>query len=54
LLGIGKLPQIRQSDQIYAQKITKSIKGKNVTRTASDDEPAYLIEQEDGDKVLKS
>ena len=25
-----------------------------VTRDASEDEPAYLIEQEDGDQVLKS
>lgn len=24
------------------------------TRNASEDEPAYLIEQEDGDEVLKS
>jgi len=40
--------------QIYKEKITKTIKGSDITRKASDDEPAYLIEQEDGDKVLKS
>jgi len=40
--------------QIYKQKITKTIKGSEITRDASDDEPAYLIEQEDGDQVLKS
>ena len=40
--------------QIYKEKITKTIKGSEITRDASDDEPAYLIEQDDGDKVLKS
>ena len=38
----------------YTQKITRKIKGNEVTRDASDDEPAYYIEQEDGDGVLKS
>ena len=38
----------------YTQKITKKIKGSEITRDASEDEPAYLIEQEDGDEVLKS
>ncbi len=40
--------------QIYKEKVTKTIKGSEITRNASDDEPAYLIEQEDGDQVLKS
>ena len=40
--------------QVYTQKITKTIDGNDVTRNASDDDPAYLIEQEDGDEVLKS
>ena len=38
----------------YTQKITKTIKGSEITRNADDDEPAYLIEQDDGDEVLKS
>ena len=38
----------------YTQKITLKIDGSEVTRDASDDEPAYKIEQEDGDEVLKS
>ena len=38
----------------YTQKVTKKIKGSEITRDASEDEPAYLIEQEDGDEVLKS
>ncbi len=38
----------------YTQKVTVKIKGNEVTRDASDDEPAFLIEQDDGDEVLKS
>lgn len=40
--------------EIYTDDVTKTIKGTDVTRNASDDEPAYLIEQDDGDEVLKS
>lgn len=40
--------------QIYTDDVTKTIKGTEVTRNASDDDPAYLIEQDDGDRVLKS
>ena len=39
---------------VYTQKVTRTIKGTEVTRDADDQEPAYLIEQEDGDEVLKS
>ena len=38
----------------YTQKITLTIKGSEVTRDASEDDPAYKIEQDDGDEVLKS
>ncbi|WP_099826772.1 DUF2945 domain-containing protein [Oceaniglobus indicus] len=38
----------------YTSKVTRTIKGNEVTRDASDDDPAYLIEQDDGDEVLKS
>ena len=38
----------------YTQKITLKLQGSEVTRKASDDEPAYKIEQDDGSKVLKS
>lgn len=38
----------------FTEKVTRTIKGSEVTRDASKKEPAYLIEQEDGDKVLKS
>ena len=38
----------------FTEKVTRTIKGSEVTREASSKEPAYLIEQDDGDKVLKS
>ena len=40
--------------ETFTEKVTRTIKGTEVTRNASDDEPAYLVEQEDGDRVLKS
>lgn len=40
--------------KVYTQKTTVTIKGTEVTRDASDECPAYLIEQNDGDEVLKS
>tara|TARA_A200000113_G_scaffold166422_1_gene151088 strand:+ start:235 stop:450 length:216 start_codon:yes stop_codon:yes gene_type:complete len=40
--------------KVYTQKITRKIKGNEVTREADDDCPAYYIEQSDGDEVLKS
>lgn len=38
----------------FVTRVTRTIKGTEVTRDASRKEPAYLIEQEDGDRVLKS
>ncbi len=38
----------------FTESVTRTIKGAEVVRDASDDEPAFLIEQEDGDEVLKS
>ncbi|ABV95577.1 conserved hypothetical protein (plasmid) [Dinoroseobacter shibae DFL 12 = DSM 16493] len=40
--------------QIYTETVTRTLKGSEVTRHGSDDTPALLIEQEDGDQVLKS
>jgi hypothetical protein len=40
--------------QIYEKKVSRTIKGSEVVRNADPDNPAYLIEQEDGDEVLKS
>lgn len=38
----------------FTTRVTRTIKGTEVTREASRKEPAYLIEQDDGDRVLKS
>lgn len=40
--------------EVFREKIAKTIKGTKVTRNGSDLDPAYLVEQKDGDKVLKS
>lgn len=41
-------------DERFTEKVTRTIDGNEITRKASDDEPAYLIKQEDGGRVLKS
>ena len=38
----------------FTDEVTRTIKGTEVTRNADEDNPAYLIEQDDGDRVLKS
>ncbi|MDO9417559.1 DUF2945 domain-containing protein [Pararhizobium sp.] len=38
----------------FIEDVERTIKGETVKRKASDEEPAYLIEQEDGGRVLKS
>ena len=40
--------------EVFTGKVSRTIKGSEITRNASDDNPAYLIEQDDGDQVLKS
>lgn len=37
----------------FTQSVTRTLKGSEVTRNGSDDDPALLIEQDDGDEVLK-
>lgn len=41
-------------ETVYTRKVTRKIKGNEVTRDADDDCPAYYIKQDDGDSVLKS
>lgn len=41
-------------ETVYTEDVTRTIKGNDVTRNASEDEPAYYIKQDDGDAVLKS
>lgn len=40
--------------KVFTHRIERTIKGATVTRAADRNNPAYLVEQEDGDAVLKS
>ncbi|MBZ9604936.1 DUF2945 domain-containing protein [Phyllobacterium chamaecytisi] len=46
--GAGKVVET------FTKSVTRRIKGVEVTRKASKEEPAYMIEQDDGGRVLKS
>lgn len=37
----------------FEKRVTRTIKGSEITRDGSPDDPAYLIDQEDGSRVLK-
>ncbi len=39
--------------EIHRSTVTRTSKGSEITRHGSDDDPAYVIEQEDGTTVLK-
>jgi hypothetical protein len=37
----------------FDRRVQRTIKGSKIIRNGTKDNPAYLIEQDDGDKVLK-
>lgn len=39
--------------EVHHESVTRTTKGEEVTRNGSDEDPAYVIEQEDGSVVLK-
>lgn len=39
--------------EVHHDKVSRTSHGEEVTRNGSDDDPAYVIEQEDGTTVLK-
>lgn len=39
--------------RVYREKVTKTLSGSEVSRDGSDDDPAYLLEQDNGTEVLK-
>lgn len=43
-----------QITESFKEKVTKNLQGAEVTRNATKECPAYLIEQDDGAEVLKS
>lgn len=40
-------------ESVHKESITRKIKGSDITRHGSADDPALLIVQENGDRVLK-
>lgn len=50
----GQYEAYGKIQEVFTRKITRTISGKEITRNATEEEPAYLIVQEDGQEVLKS
>ncbi|WP_420152102.1 DUF2945 domain-containing protein [Siphonobacter sp.] len=40
-------------ESVHTETIERKIKGEAITRKGTEDNPALVIKQEDGDKVLK-
>ncbi|RZK99302.1 MAG: DUF2945 domain-containing protein [Hymenobacter sp.] len=40
-------------ESVHKESVTRKIKGSDITRNGSADDPALLIVQENGDRVLK-
>jgi hypothetical protein len=38
----------------FTERVTRQIEGKEITRNADEENPAYLVEQDDGSRALKS
>lgn len=45
--GAGKVVEI------HRKEVSRTIKGEKISRNGSDDNPAYVIDSDNGDKVLK-
>lgn len=39
---------------VFTKRVQRTIKGSKITRNATEKNPAYLVEQSDGGKALKS
>ena len=42
-----------QIKERFEREVTRTLQGSEITRNGSQDDPAYLIKQDDGDEVLK-
>ena len=42
-----------QIKERFEKEVTRKLQGSEVTKDGTEDNPAYLIKQEDGDEVLK-
>lgn len=39
--------------EIFDREVTRTLDGSEITRHGSEDDPAYLIKQQDGSEILK-
>ena len=42
-----------QIKERFEREVTRTLQGSEITKNVTEDNPAYLIRQEDGDEVLK-
>ena len=42
-----------QITERFEREVTRTLQGSEITKDGDEDNPAYLIKQEDGDEVLK-
>ncbi|MFW5634763.1 MAG: DUF2945 domain-containing protein [Erythrobacter sp.] len=42
-----------QIEERFEREVTRTLQGSEITRKGDADNPAYLVKQEDGDRVLK-
>ena len=42
-----------QIKERFEREVTRTLQGSEITKNGTEDNPAYLIRQEDGDEVLK-
>lgn len=42
-----------QIEDRFERKVTRTLQGSEITKNGDSDNPAYLIKQDDGDRVLK-
>ena len=42
-----------QIEERFEREVTRTLQGSQITRKGDSDNPAYLVKQEDGDRVLK-
>ena len=48
-----KVTRMIKGAEVFTEKVTRMIKGAEIAKNGSEDCPAYLIEQDDGSRVLK-
>jgi Hypervirulence associated proteins TUDOR domain len=49
----GKGHATAKVKQVFTESVTRTIKGSKITRHGTKETPAYLLEQESGNEVLK-